>query len=62
METTYEKECNGGYFAKYNKKGNLLRTAERLNSGRWVIHTYMGLDLSGEYSEQEFNNIKKHFT
>ena len=61
MKTLYEKMCDKEYFEKYNKKGNLLRTAEQFNSGRFVVHTYKGVDLSGEYSEQEFNNIKKHF-
>jgi len=58
---TYEKSCNGMYLEKYNKKGNLVRTAEKINSS-WLVFDYAtNLKLSGEYNETEFNSIKKHF-
>ena len=50
------------YLEKYSKNGNLLRTAEQFNSGNWVVWVYGGTDISGEYTEAEFNKIKKHFS
>ena len=59
---SYEKSCKGMYLEKYSKNGNLLRTAEQFNSGNWVVWVYGGTDISGEYTEAEFNKIKKHFS
>ena len=59
--TTYEKACVGMYLEKYSKNGNLIRTAERFDSGNWVVHVYSGRDISGEYSENEFKQIQKFF-
>ena len=49
------------YLEKYSKNGNLLRSAEQFNSGNWVVWTFNGNDISGEYTEEEFKKIKKHF-
>jgi hypothetical protein len=59
--TTYEKACKGMYLQKFTKNGNLLRTAEKFSSDNWIVHTYLGLDLSGEYTDKEFEKIRKHF-
>lgn len=61
--TTYEKQCNGMYLEKYSSKGNLLRTAEQFDSGNWVISDYPDsrLELQGEYTSEEFNEVHKHF-
>lgn len=61
--TTYEKACAGMYLEKYSKNGNLVRTAEQFGtSGKWVVHVFSGRDISGEYSEDEFIQIKHLFT
>ena len=62
METLYKKACNGQYLEKYNKNGDLLRTAEQFNSGHWVVWVYKGKDISGEYDKKTFDNeIRKYF-
>ena len=61
MQTLYEKQCVNQYLEKYDKNDNLLRTAEQFDSGNWVVCTYKGIDLSGEYSEKEFSKIKNKF-
>ena len=61
MKTLYEKSCNKKYFEKYDKNGNLLRTAEQFESGFWIVHIYKGVDIRGEYSNSEFKKIKKYF-
>jgi len=44
------------------KNGNLLRTAEQFKSGNWVVFTYSGKDISGEYTNNIFQKeIKKYF-
>jgi len=58
---SYEKSCKGEYLEKYSKKGNLLRTAEKFESGNWVVHTYSGVSLSGEYTQEEFTRILNFF-
>lgn len=58
---SYEKSCKGMYLEKYSKNGNLLRSAEQFNSGNWVVWTFNRNDISGEYTEEEFKKIKKHF-
>ena len=57
----YEKACNYMYLEKYNKHGDLLRTAEQFTSGNWVVHTYGGKYLDGEYTPKEFKKIRKYF-
>ena len=60
--TTYEKACAGMYLEKYSKNGNLMRTAEQFGaSSNWVVRVFSGRDISGEYSEDEFNQIRKFF-
>ena len=60
--TTYEKACRGMYLEKYSKNGNLIRTAEQFEvSGNWVVHVFSGRDISGEYNEDEFKQIRKFF-
>ena len=57
---TYEKATKGMYLEKYSKSGNLMRSAEQLESGNWVVWVYgKYLDISGEYTEEEFKRIKK---
>ena len=57
---TYEKATKGMYLEKYSKSGNLMRNAEQLESGNWVVWVYgKYLDISGEYTEEEFKRIKK---
>lgn len=58
---SYEKACKKQYFERFSKNGNLLRTAEQFDSGHWVVHIYKGIDLSGEYTAEEFEKIKKFF-
>jgi hypothetical protein len=48
------------YLQKFAKNGNLIRTAERFGSN-WVVHVYSGLNISGEYTEDEFKQIRKFF-
>jgi|DEB0MinimDraft_4_1074332.scaffolds.fasta_scaffold755096_1 hypothetical protein len=60
--TTYEKVCAGMYLEKYSKDGNLIRTAEQFGgSGNWVVHVFSGLNIGGEYNEDEFKQIRKFF-
>ena len=59
--STYEKSCNGMYLEKYAKNGNLMRTAELFSTGTWVVFSYEGKDLSGEYTNDKFQKIRKHF-
>jgi hypothetical protein len=61
MKSTYEKACSGQYLEKFDKNGNLLRTAEQFESGYWVVHIYKGIDIGGEYSPTEFKKIRKYF-
>ena len=57
---TYEKATKGMYLEKYSKSGNLMRNAEQFESGNWVVWVYgKYLDISGEYTEEEFKSIKK---
>ena len=57
---TYEKVTKGMYLEKYSKSGNLMRNAEQFESGNWVVWVYgKYLDISGEYTEEEFKSIKK---
>jgi len=58
---SYEKACKGMYLQKFSKNGNLLREAEQFNSGNWVVYVFNGIDISGEYTPEEFNKIKKYF-
>lgn len=61
MKSVYEKACSGEYLEKYDKKGNLLRTAELFNNS-WVVWVYRGIDVSGEYSNDIFKKeIRKYF-
>ena len=56
----YEKATKGMYLEKYSKSGNLMRKAEQFESGNWIVWAYgKYLDISGEYTEEEFKNIKK---
>jgi hypothetical protein len=58
----YEKQCNGTYLEKYDTKGNLIRTAEKFDSGSWVVSDFNTKKLlSGEYTNEEFKIIKKYF-
>lgn len=60
--TLYDKQCKGQFLEKYNTKGNLVRTAEQFESGSWIVSDFdTKKRLSGEYTETEFKNIKKHF-
>lgn len=62
MMTTWEKACNGMYLEKYNKDGAQIRTAEQFESGKWVVHelkTRTG--IGGEYSNEEFQEIRRKF-
>ena len=59
----YDKATKSQYLEKYSKNGNLVRTAEQFDSGSWVVSVYSGIDISGEYSNEEFNKrIKKYFS
>ena len=58
---SYKKACEKKYLEKVSKNGNILRTAEQFDSGCWVVHTYKGIDISGEYTAEEFEKIKKFF-
>lgn len=60
MKTTYEKSCDGEYLTSYGKNNNLLRSAELINNS-WIVHTYYGIDIGGEYTENEFKKIRKYF-
>jgi hypothetical protein len=57
----YEKQCDKMYLEKYSKNGNLLRTAEKFSSGNWVVIVYSGANISGEYTNTEFQKIKNKF-
>jgi hypothetical protein len=47
---------------KYDTKGNLIRTAEKFDSGSWVVSDFNTKKLlSGEYTNEEFKIIKKYF-
>jgi hypothetical protein len=61
MESLYEKQCKGMYLEKYAKNGNLLRTAEKYESGNWVISEYPSskTNMQGEYSDKEFKGIRR---
>lgn len=63
MKTQYEKACEGQYLEKYNRRGNLIRTAEQFPSGSWVVHvySYVANDISGEYTNSEFTKIRKRY-
>ena len=58
--TTYGESCNNMYLQKFAKNGNLIRTAERFGSN-WVVQIYSGLNISGEYTEDEFKEVRKFF-
>jgi hypothetical protein len=61
MESLYEKQCKGKYLEKYSKAGNLLRTAEQFTNGSWIISEYPSsrTNMQGEYSNKEFNKIRR---
>jgi len=57
MDTLYLKSCAKHYIEKYDKNCNLIRTAERFNSGAWVVRCYKGKNISGEYNNEIFIKI-----
>ena len=59
--TLHDKQCKGVYLEKYAKNGNLLRTAEQYESGSWVISEYPSsrTNMQGEYTNEEFNSIRR---
>ena len=57
----YNKASSGRLLQKFSKNGNLLREAEQFNSGHWVVFVFKGVDISGEYTPEEFKKIKKYF-
>lgn len=61
MESLYDKQCKGKFLEKYAKNGNLLRTAEQYENGSWIISEYppSRTNMQGEYTNEEFNNIRK---
>ncbi len=61
MKTIYDKQCKGKYLEKYAKNGNLLRTAEQYENGSWIISEYPSsrTNMQGEYTNEEFNNIRR---
>lgn len=61
MESLYDKQCKGKYLEKYAKNGNLLRTAEQYENGSWIISEYPSsrTNMQGEYTNEEFNNIRR---
>lgn len=61
MESLYEKQCNGQYLVKYSKNGNLLRTAEQYPNGNWTVSEYPSsrTNMQGEYSNDDFNKIRR---
>ena len=58
--TQYEKACKGEYLEKYRKNGDLLLTAEKFNK-TWIVSVFHGKDIGGEYSEEEFEPIRKKY-
>ena len=61
--TLYEKATQKRYLEKYAKNGNLIRTAEQFDSGSWVVSEYppSKTNLQGEYTNEEFDKIRKYF-
>lgn len=60
-ESEFQKVERGDFLEKYDKKGNLMRTAEKFSTGTWIVHCYSGKELQGEYTEEEFKTIRKYF-
>jgi len=62
MKSLYRKSCTGRYLKKIGAGFKLIRTAEQFNSGNWVVWVYSGIDISGEYTSEEFEkSIRKYF-
>jgi len=62
-KSLFEKACAGKYIEKYNKQGNLLRTAEQFTCGNWIINEYPAskTNLSGEYTNKEFQKLRRYY-
>ena len=58
---SYEKECNNELLTRFSKRGDLMRTVEKFDSGNWVVAVWKGKDLSGEYTDKEFQEIRSYF-
>jgi len=57
----YEKAAKNQYLEKHSPNGNLLRTAEQFSSGNWIVSVWNGKSLQGEYTNKEFQKIRKYF-
>lgn len=59
----YEKAAHNEYLEKHNKNGDLIRTAERFDSGVWIVQEYSKskTNIMGEYSNEEFNKLRNRY-
>ena len=63
IRESMNKEAKGELLEKYsNKTHNLIRTAEKFDTGTWIVKEYNSrTNLSGEYTNKEFQKIKRYF-